>query len=129
MPAVDANYGAVENVQLHLQAPLAYAQWGGESKQFGAGDTEIGGQISLSSSRTRWEMSHLSCSQLRSNRLLVDIFLLGIMDTHERFNPFNDTLGVPDQIMVRILSSEAISKPSQKPRHMYNLAVRSAHCA
>jgi len=108
-------------------APLAsFDRWRGRSTA-GAFDYRSSGPHE--SRLTRWEMSHLSCSQLRSNRLLVDIFLLGIMDTHERFNPFNDTLGVPDQIMVRIMSSEAISKPSQKPRHMYNLAVRSAHCA
>src|SRR5208282_765319 len=66
--------------------------------------------------------------QLRSNGLLIDIFLLGVMDTHERLNCFNDALSVSDQIMVRVLDSESIGEPAQKPCHMYNLAVRSAHC-
>ncbi len=40
--AVDANYGAAENLQLHLQIPSAMAQWSGASAQFGLGDIEIG---------------------------------------------------------------------------------------
>ncbi len=42
LPGIDANYGAVENVQLHLQVPLAFARWEGVGTQFGPGDTEIG---------------------------------------------------------------------------------------
>lgn len=76
---------------------------------------------------TSSKISPLRCSQLCSNGLLVDVFLLGIMDAHQRFNSFNDTLSVPDQIMVRILGSEAIGEPPQKSRHVYNLAVSSAH--
>lgn len=40
--AVEANYGAAENLQLHVQAPLAMATWRGAPMQFGAGDLEIG---------------------------------------------------------------------------------------
>jgi len=42
MPGVDANYGPVENIQLHLLASLAVAQSAGSSPVFGPGDTEIG---------------------------------------------------------------------------------------
>jgi hypothetical protein len=42
LAGVDANYGAIDNVQLHLLATLAYADWSGSAVQFGPGDTEIG---------------------------------------------------------------------------------------
>jgi hypothetical protein len=42
-PGVDANYGAAENLQLHLLVPLAFSQWSGASMQYGPGDIEIGG--------------------------------------------------------------------------------------
>lgn len=42
LSGIDANFGAVENVQLHVQAQAAFAQWSGVTPQFGVGDTEIG---------------------------------------------------------------------------------------
>jgi hypothetical protein len=42
LPGIDANYGAAENVQLHLQAAMAFATWSGSGTQYGFGDTEIG---------------------------------------------------------------------------------------
>ena len=42
MAGIDANYGPVENVQLHLLAPVAFAQSSGMSEQFGVGDIEVG---------------------------------------------------------------------------------------
>ena len=44
-PGVDANYGAAANLQLHLLAPMAYAQWSGVNTQYGVGDVEIGAKI------------------------------------------------------------------------------------
>jgi hypothetical protein len=42
LPGVDANYGAIQNVQLHLLVPLALAQSSGVSTQWGLGDVEAG---------------------------------------------------------------------------------------
>jgi hypothetical protein len=42
LPGVDANYGAIQNVQLHLLVPIALAQSGGMSARWGLGDLEIG---------------------------------------------------------------------------------------
>jgi hypothetical protein len=42
LPGVDANYGAVENLQLHVQIPFAFSQWDGVSTQWGWGDVELG---------------------------------------------------------------------------------------
>jgi hypothetical protein len=39
---VDANYGAIDNVQLHLQVPLALVQSTGVNAQWGPGDVEVG---------------------------------------------------------------------------------------
>jgi len=50
-PAVDANYGAVENVQLHLIAPLAFARWNDVNTQYGVGDVEIGMKYRLLTAR------------------------------------------------------------------------------
>jgi hypothetical protein len=41
-PGVDANYGAAQNLQLHLLVPAAVAQINGMSTQWGLGDMEIG---------------------------------------------------------------------------------------
>lgn len=41
-PHFELNYGVVENVQLHLIAPLAYDVPPAGSKQYGYGDTELG---------------------------------------------------------------------------------------
>jgi hypothetical protein len=41
-PGVDANYGAAQNLQLHLLVPAAVAQIDGMSTQWGLGDVEIG---------------------------------------------------------------------------------------
>jgi hypothetical protein len=41
-PGVDGNYGAVQNLQLHLLVPAAVAQINGMSPQWGLGDVEIG---------------------------------------------------------------------------------------
>jgi len=41
-PGVDANYGALANVQLHLLVPLALTQSNGANAQWGPGDVEIG---------------------------------------------------------------------------------------
>jgi hypothetical protein len=51
--------------------------------------------------------------QLRANRVLVDIFLLDIMNSHKGFNSFDDPLGVSDQIMINIRRSEAMGEPMQ----------------
>src|SRR5579863_130856 len=42
LPGVDANYGPIENVQLHLLVPVALAQSSGTGPQWGPGDVEIG---------------------------------------------------------------------------------------
>jgi hypothetical protein len=41
-PGVDANYGAAQNLQLHLLVPAAVAQINGMSTQWGLGDVELG---------------------------------------------------------------------------------------
>ena len=41
-PGMDANYGAIQNVQLHLLVPFALAQSSGMRTQWGLGDVEIG---------------------------------------------------------------------------------------
>jgi hypothetical protein len=42
VPAVEINYGAVPDVQLHLVAPLAYDREPGDGAHYGYGDTELG---------------------------------------------------------------------------------------
>ena len=41
-PALEVNYGAAENVQVHLIAPFGYSGQSGKSLGFGYADTEIG---------------------------------------------------------------------------------------
>lgn len=41
-PHIEANYGIVPNVQLHIIAPFAYSRPGGMSTQYGFGDVELG---------------------------------------------------------------------------------------
>lgn len=45
LPGVDANYGAGQNLQLHLLVPLALAQSSGANAQWGPGDVEIGAKF------------------------------------------------------------------------------------
>jgi hypothetical protein len=45
--------------------------------------------------------------------MLVDIFLLDVMNSHEGLNSFDDPLGVSDQIMINIGRSEAMGEPVQ----------------
>jgi hypothetical protein len=55
LPGVDANYGAVENLQLHMLVPIAFSQWNGTSTQYGAGDIEIGAKYRfLPAKETDW---------------------------------------------------------------------------
>lgn len=42
LPAVEVNYGALKNLQLHLIAPLAFDKPQGSGTKFGYGDTELG---------------------------------------------------------------------------------------
>jgi len=42
LPAMELNYGAVPNLQLHVQVALAFDAPTGESTHFGFGDTEVG---------------------------------------------------------------------------------------
>jgi hypothetical protein len=41
-PGIDANYGALPNLQLHFLAPLAFSRPNGAATQFGLGDVEFG---------------------------------------------------------------------------------------
>ena len=41
-PQIEANYGAIKNLQLHVIAPLAYDHPSGAQTQFGVGDLEVG---------------------------------------------------------------------------------------
>jgi hypothetical protein len=55
LPGVDVNYGAFDNVQLHLLVPLALAQSTGVSAQWGLGDVEIGAKYRfLPAGETEW---------------------------------------------------------------------------
>ena len=42
VPTMEVNYGAVPNLQLHLQVSAAFSAPTGDSTQFGFGDTELG---------------------------------------------------------------------------------------
>ena len=53
-----------------------------------------------------------SAARLRANRVLVDIFLLDVMKTHESLYRFDNALRVSDQIMVCIRSRQAVGEPS-----------------
>jgi hypothetical protein len=53
-----------------------------------------------------------AAANLCANRVLVDIFLLGVVKTHESLNCFDNALRVSDQIMVCIWTRQAIGEPS-----------------
>jgi hypothetical protein len=42
LPGIEVNYGALDNLQLHIAAPLAFDRPEGRDAKFGYGDTEIG---------------------------------------------------------------------------------------
>ena len=42
LPALEVNYGAAPNLQIHLVAPLAFDAPEGSGMQYGYGDTELG---------------------------------------------------------------------------------------
>lgn len=53
------------------------------------------------------------CHLLDADGVLVDIFFLDVMNSHEGLDSFNDPLGVSDQIMINIRRSEAMGEPMQ----------------
>jgi len=59
--------------------------------------------------------------------MLVNVFLLSVVDTHKCVDRFNDTLRISNQIAVYVLRQKTISEPLQETRHVNYLAVRSAH--
>ena len=46
------------------------------------------------------------------SRVLIDIFLLSIVDPHKGFDRFDNSLSIPDQISIGILQREPIRKPA-----------------
>jgi hypothetical protein len=46
-PAVEVNYGGSPNVQMHVQAPLAFNASAGASPQWGGGDGEFGAKMRI----------------------------------------------------------------------------------
>lgn len=45
LPGIEVNYGALENLQLHVVAPLAFDKAQGSGTRFGYGDTELGAKF------------------------------------------------------------------------------------
>jgi hypothetical protein len=59
-----------------------------------------------------------SDAKLRTDSMLVDIFFLDIINSHERFNPFDDPLGVKNVVV-----------PSRRRRPQAAPAAQSARAA
>ena len=55
-PHVEVNYGAWPGLQLHMIAPLAYAQPSGASPSYGIGDIEVGAKIRFVDESKWWPM-------------------------------------------------------------------------
>ena len=67
------------------------------------------------------------CGDERRADVLVDVLFLGIVNPHKRFDGFDDSLRVPDQVAVDVLRTEPIDQATQQSRHVQDLAMGAAH--
>ena len=65
---------------------------------------------------------------LAHDRVLINVFLLGVVDPHQGLDRLDHALRISDEISIGIFGSEACLELSQQTRQMDDLAVRPAHC-
>ena len=59
--------------------------------------------------------------------MFVDVFLLGIVDSHQGLDRLDHPLSISDEVAIGFFGSEGLELPKQT-RQMDDLAVGSAHC-
>ena len=76
-----------------------------------------------------YELTSKSALQLHmaSDRVLINVFLLGVVDPHQGLDQLDHTLRISDEVSIGIFGREAGLKLSQKTRQMDDLAMRSTH--
>ena len=62
-------------------------------------------------------------------RVLVDVFLLRIVNAHEGLDRFDDALRVADEVAVRIARREPFGEAAEQTAEMHDLAMGPAHGA
>ena len=71
----------------------------------------------------------IGSSQRAPLGVLVDVFFLGVMNTHKRLDRFDDTLRVANEIAVRIVGRQPVGNVAQKAAEMHDFAMGSPHRA
>ena len=59
--------------------------------------------------------------------MLVDIFLLRIVNAHEGLDGLDDALRISNEIAVSVLGLKAFRKPRQQPCEVEDFTMRPAH--
>lgn len=60
--------------------------------------------------------------------MLVDIFLLRVVNAHKGLDRLDDALRIPNEIAISVLRLKALGNPSQQPCKVEDLTMRPAHC-
>ena len=64
---------------------------------------------------------------MASDRVLINVFLLGVMDPYQGLDRLDHTLRVSNEVSIDIVGGQSGLELSQKPRQMDDLAMRSTH--
>ncbi len=64
---------------------------------------------------------------MANDRVLINVFLLGVVDPHQGLDQLDYTLRVSNEVSIGIVGRQARLELSQKTRQMDNLAMRSTH--
>ena len=60
--------------------------------------------------------------------MLVDIFLLRVVNAHEGLDGLDDALRIPNEVAICVLRLKAFRNPRQQPCEVEDLTMRPAHC-
>ncbi len=61
--------------------------------------------------------------------MLVDIFLLGVVNAHKRLDGLDHALRIPNEIAISVLRLKAFRNSRQQPCEVEDLTMRPAHCS
>ena len=64
---------------------------------------------------------------MASDRVLINVFLLGVVDPHQGLDRLDHTLRISNEVSIGVFGRQAGLELSKKTRQMDDLAMRSAH--
>jgi len=59
--------------------------------------------------------------------MLVDVIFLGVVQAHQRFDRFDDPLGIANEVAIHVLRPQALSQPGEQPGKVQDFTMRAAH--